>query len=220
MKLKNIIALALVVIVMIASAYGYSIYRKIFTANTAFSEIEVFVHIPTHATYNEVEKILSPYLADISNFGLTAEKKGYISNIRPGRFSLRAGMNSNDIVNSLRQNIPIQLTFNNQETIEQFAGRIGQQIEPDSLSILQVITDDDFLSEIGFTQETAISMFIPNTYEFFWNTSPRQFRDRMAREYRHFWTDERIQKAEEQGLTPIEVSTLAAIVHKETVKID
>ncbi len=220
MKLKNIIALVLVVMVIAASAYGYSIYRKIFADNISFSEREVFVHIPTDATYDDVEKILSPYLEDMTKFRMTAEKKGYVPNIRPGRFSLRIGMNSNDIVNSLRQNIPIQLTFNNQETIEEFAGRVAQQIEPDSLSILQVITDNDFLTEIGFTQETAISMFIPNTYEFFWNTSPRQFRDRMAREYRHFWTEERIQKAEKQGLTPIEVSTLAAIVHKETVKID
>lgn len=220
MKLKNIIALFLVVIVIVASAYGYSIYRKIFADNISFSEREIFVHIPSNSTYNQVEEILSPYLQDISKFRMTAEKKGYPQNIRSGRFSLKAGMNSNDIVNSLRQNIPVKLTFNNQETIEQFAGRIAQQIEPDSLNILQIITDNDFLTDNGFTQETIISMFIPNTYEFFWNTSAGQFRDRMAKEYRRFWTEERIQKAENQGLTPLEVSTLASVVHKETVKID
>lgn len=220
MKLKNIIALLLVVIVIVASAYGYSIYKKIFADNISFSEREMFVHIPTDATYGEVEQILAPYISNMDNFRMTAEKKGYPANVRSGRYALRQGMNSNDIVNALRQNIPVKLTFNNQETIEEFAGRIAQQIEPDSLSILQAITDQDFLTENGFTQETAIAMFIPNTYEFFWNTSARQFRDRMAKEYRSFWNEERKAKAEVLNMTIQEVSSLASIVHKETVKID
>src|SRR5690554_990372 len=117
----------------------------------------------------------------MDKFRITAKKKSYPQNIRSGMFLLKKGMNSNDIVNALRVNIPIQLTFNNQETIEEFAGRIAQQIEPDSLSILQAITEPDFLTENGFTPETAIAMFIPNTYEFFWNTTARQFRERMER---------------------------------------
>lgn len=220
MKLKNIIALLLVVIVLGASAYGYSIYKKIFADNISFSEKEVFVHIPTDATYKDVEKILYPFLSDMDKFRMTADKMSYPQNIRSGRFLLKKGMNNYDIVRALRQNIPVRLTFNNQETIEQFAGRIAQQIEPDSLSILQVITDNDFLVDNGFTQETAISMFIPNTYEFFWNTSASQFREKMAKEYRRFWNEERTAKAEALNMTPQQVSTLASIVQKETVKID
>lgn len=220
MKLKNIIALLLVVIVLGASAYGYSIYRKIFADNTSFSEREIFVYIPSGATYKNVEEILNPYLSDMDKFRMTAEKKSYPHNVKSGKFLLKKGMNSNDIVNTLRQNIPVKLTFNNQETMEQFAGRIAQQIEPDSLSILQAITDNDFLTENGFSQETGISMFIPNTYEFFWNTSASKFRERMAKEYQKFWTEERLQKAENLNMTPQEVSTLASIVQKETVKID
>src|SRR5690554_6028354 len=220
MKLKNIIALLLVVIVVVASAYGYSIYKKIFADNISFSEREMFVHIPTDATYAEVEQILTPYISNMDNFRMTAEKKDYPANVRSGRFSLKQGMNSNDIVNALRQNVPVKLTFNNQETIEQFAGRIAQQIEPDSLSILQAITDNEFLTSNGFTQETAISMFVPNTYEFFWNTSALQFRERMAKEHRKFWNTERTAKAEALNMTPQQVSNLASIVHKETVKVD
>jgi len=220
MKLKNIIALLSVVIVLGASAYGYSIYKKIFADNISFSEREIFIHIPTGATYNQVEEILEPHISDMSKFRMTAEKKNYPQNIRPGRFMLKKGMNSNDIVNALRQNVPVKLTFNNQETIEQFAGRIAQQIEPDSLSILQAITDNEFLTSHGFTQETAISMFVPNTYEFFWNTSALQFRERMAKEHRKFWNTERTAKAEALNMTPQQVSNLASIVHKETVKVD
>lgn len=220
MKLKNIIALLLVVIVLGASAYGYSIYKKIFADNISFSEKEVYVHIPSDATYKDVEEILSSYLSDMNKFRMTADKMSYPQNIRSGKFLLKKGMNNYDIVRALRQNIPVRLTFNNQETIEQFAGRIAQQIEPDSLSILQVITDNDFLEDNGFTQETAISMFIPNTYEFFWNTSASQFREKMAKEYRRFWNEERTAKAEALNMTPQQVSTLASIVQKETVKID
>lgn len=220
MKLRNIIALFLVIFVLGASAYGYLIYKKIFSENTAFSEKQVYVNIPTDATYMQVEEILAPYISDMDKFRMTAEKKGYPQNIRPGRFLLKRGMNSNDIVNALRINIPVKLTFNNQETIEEFAGRIAQQIEPDSLLILQTITDEEFLQDNGFTKETAILMFIPNTYEFFWNTSPFQFRERMAKEYRKFWNDTRKEQAEALNMTPQEVSILASIVHKETVKID
>src|SRR5690606_2784335 len=220
MKLKNIIALLSVVIVLGASAYGYSIYKKIFADNISFSEREIFIHIPTGATYNQVEEILNAHISDMSKFRMTAEKKNYPQNIRSGRFILKKGMNSNDIVNALRQNVPVKLTFNNQETIEQFAGRIAQQIEPDSLSVLQASTDNELLTSNGFTQETAISMFVPNTYEFIWNTSALQFRERMAKEHRKFWNTERTAKAEALNMTPQQVSNLASIVHKETVKVD
>jgi len=219
-NLKNTIALLLVAVVLVASGYGYSIYKKIFSANTSFTESEIYVYIPTDATYKNVEKIIIPYIKNMDNFRMTAQKKNYPQNIKPGRFLLKKGMNNNDIVNALRQNIPIQLKFNNQETIEHFAGRIAQQIEPDSFSILNSILNPDFLAENEFTQETILSMFIPNTYDFFWNTSGLQFRERMAKEYRRFWTNERIEKAEKLNLTPQQVSILASIVQKETAKID
>ena len=124
------------------------------------------------------------------------------------------------MVNSLRQNVPLNLAFNNQERLEDFAGRIGSQIEADSTSLMKSFTDENFLKEQGMTRENVLSLFIPNSYEFFWNVSADKFRDRMAKEYRKFWTPERIEKAKAQNLTPLEVSTLASIVHKETVKSD
>src|SRR5690606_28356713 len=220
MNVKKLVPLVLVAIVLAASIYGYSVYKKIFRNNTSFDQREVYVHIPTDANYSEVQEILSNYLENMENFTMAAEKSGYPSNIKSGRFLLEKGMNNYDILKSLRYNVPVKLTYNNQETIEHFAGRIAQQLEPDSLSILQAITDNDFLTENGFTQETALCMFIPNTYEFFWDTSTSKFRDRMAKEYRKFWNEERLQKAEALNLTPHQVTVLASIVHKETVKVD
>lgn len=220
MKIKKIVAIFSVLLVLALSVYGYMLYRKIFSANTNFSEKEVYVYIPTDANYETAEKIVAPYVENLDNFRMVAEKKSYITNVKPGKFLLKKGMNNNDIINSLRISLPVKLAFNNQERLEDFAGRIGSQIETDSTSLMKAFTDKAFLDENGFTEENVLSMFIPNSYEFFWNTSAEKFRDRMAKEYRAFWNDERKAKAEAQNLTPLEVSTLASIVHKETVKTD
>lgn len=220
MNLKKIVLIALVVIVAAASVYGYMIYRDIFSANTKFEEAETYVYVPTDATFSDVQKLVLPYVENMDRFTMVAKKKSYDSNVKAGKFLLKKGMNSNDIINSLRQSLPVELAFNNQETLEDFVGRVGSQIEADSLSLLNAVKDKKFLEENGFTEENVLSMFIPNSYEFFWNTSAEKFRDRMAKEYRNFWTPERIQKAEAQNLTPLQASTLASIVHKETVKKD
>ncbi len=220
MNLKKIISIVAIIVVVVASVYGCMIYRSIFSPNTNFDKKEVFVYIPTDADYTEVIQIITPYVKDIENFKTTAEKKSYVANVKSGRFLLKKDMNNNDLVNTLRQNVPLNLAFNNQERLEDFAGRIGSQIEADSTSLMKSFSDENFLKEQNMTRENVLSLFIPNSYEFFWNTSADKFRDRMAKEYRKFWTPERIAKAEAQNLTPLEVSVLASIVHKETVKSD
>lgn len=221
MKIKKLIGIISVVVVTGLIIYGYLLYRDIFVGNTKFEEQEVYVHIPTDADYNQVKQIMSAYVDNMDRFETVAEKKEYPSRTeKSGQFLLKKGMNSNEIVNALRQNIPVKLAFNNQERLENFAGRIGSQIEADSLSILNAFKDKKFLEENGFTEENVLSICIPNSYELFWNTKAEKFRDRMAKEYRKFWNDDRLAKAKAQNLTPIQVSILASIVHKETVKED
>jgi UPF0755 protein len=208
------------VVITGATIYGYLIYKDIFSANTAFPEREVAVYIPSRATYNEVEEIVKPYIEDMERFRMVAEKKSYTGNVKSGKFILRSGMNSNDIINSLRQPVPVNVSFNNQETLYEAAGRLAQQLEPDSLALLKSFTDKTFLQENGFIEDNVLSMFVPNTYEFFWDTPADNVREKLAKEYRKFWTPERKAKAEALGLTPLQVSALASIVHKETVKAD
>jgi UPF0755 protein len=217
---KKILVYFSLVVVVAASIYGYMLYRNIFSPNTRFAEKEIFVYIPTDADYNKVLEIVSPYITDIERFKMTAEKKSYTTNVKPGRFLFKKDMNNNDLIVALRNNVPLNLAFNNQERLEDFAGRIGSQIEADSTSLMQSFTDETFLKEQNMTHENVLSLFIPNSYEFFWNTSADKFRDRMAKEYRKFWTPERLEKAKKQNLTPLEVTALASIVHKETVKSD
>ncbi|WP_396176892.1 endolytic transglycosylase MltG [Flavobacterium sp.] len=220
MNFKKILVYFSLVVVVAASIYGYMLYRNIFSPNTRFAEKEIFVYIPTDADYNKVLEIVSPYITDIERFKMTAEKKSYTTNVKPGRFLFKKDMNNNDLIVALRNNVPLNLAFNNQERLEDFAGRIGSQIEADSTSLMQSFTDETFLKEQNMTRENVLSLFIPNSYEFFWNTSADKFRDRMAKEYRKFWTPERLEKAKKQNLTPLEVTALASIVHKETVKSD
>ncbi len=165
--------------------------------------------------------MLQPLLKDIGSFEAVAERKGYAANIKGGKYTIKNGMNNNTIINSLRsRNIPIKVSFNNQQTIATLAGRISQQLEADSLELLHAFQDTDFLNQNGFDDQNALTPYLPNTYEFFWNTNAEQFRARMLKEYRRFWNNERLEKAKSIGLEPHEVSSLAAIVQKETAKVD
>ena len=126
------------------------------------------------------------------------------------------------MVNILRSGsqTPISLTFNNTRTLEEFAGKIGRQIEADSLSILSFLKDEANIKPFGFKYETIIGLFIPNSYQVYWNLNPKTFTDRMYKEYVKFWNVDRMKKAAELNLTPIEVSTIASIVDEETIKDD
>jgi UPF0755 protein len=65
-----------------------------------------------------------------------------------------------------------------------------------------------------------MAMFIPNTYEVYYNVSPEGLLEKMHDEYEAFWNTERKEKAAKIGLTPVEVATLASIVQAETIKED
>ncbi len=221
MYIKKIIVAIAILGTIAFGIFGYYIYNSIFSSNTNFETKEKVVYIPSDATFSTVMDSLQPLLKDPESFRLVAEKKGYAANVRPGRFFLNKGMNNNELVNRLRSgNSPVKVVFNNQERLEDLAGRIAVQIEADSASLLNSFKDSAFLSENKFSERTALGMFIPNQYEFYWNTSAEEFRERMKKEYNRFWNAERLKKAEEIGLTPIEVITLASIVQKETAKVD
>ncbi|WP_394776184.1 endolytic transglycosylase MltG [Flavobacterium sp.] len=220
MSIKKIITIAAVAVISVLMIYGFILINKIFSANTKFEEKELYVHVPTGANYADVKKILEPYIKNFDNFEMVANKRSYPENVKSGRFLLKKDMNNIDLVRAMRSNVPVKLAFNNQERLENFAGRVGAEIEADSLSLMKAIKDPAFLKENGFNEDNVFAMFIPNTYEIYWNTSAEKFRDKMIKEYHNFWTAERIEKAKKQGLTPVQATILASIVHKESVKKD
>jgi UPF0755 protein len=130
-------------------------------------------------------------------------------------------MSNNDLVDLLRSGnqTPVRVTFNNQDTLEKLAGRLAEQIEPDSIEIINAFLDIDFLKTNNFNKNNILGIFIPNSYEIYWNTTAKNFRDRMWSEYKNFWTSSRLKKAKDLRLSPKEVMTLASIVQKETAVI-
>ncbi len=215
----------LVVIVLLGAigmgVFDWYVYNTAFSGNNAFNNKEAHVYISTNATIDDVVAELEPLLRDTESFYAVANQKKYASNVKPGHFIIKKGMTNNDIVNILRsRNIPINIKFNNQERLENLAGHISKQIEADSISLLESMRDPRFLKEVGLNEETALSLYIPNTYEFYWNSSAETFRSRMKTEYERFWNEARTQKAKNLNLTKEQVMALAAIVQKETAKVD
>ncbi|MBT8309730.1 MAG: endolytic transglycosylase MltG [Flavobacteriaceae bacterium] len=221
MYLKRILLAIVLIGLVVAGYFAYFIYSAMIAPNTAFQNEEAYLYIPTNASYQDVRDDLEPLLKSIKKFDALAKRKKYTTNVKPGRFVIKKDMSNNDIINSIRSNnLPIKVSFNNQETIMHLAGRIADQIEADSTSLIKAMIDSKFLQANDFNEDTAISMYIPNSYEFFWNIPAEKYRDRMLKEYNKFWTENRLNKAKNLNLSEVEVMTLASIVQKETAKVD
>jgi UPF0755 protein len=221
MNIKRILLTLVLLGFVVGGIFAYMVYGAFFTPNTTFDNDEAFVFIRTDTSFSEVKKSLEPLLKDIDAFESAADKKGYSQNIKAGRYRIGKGMNNNEIINSLRVgNVPVKVAFNNQERLADLAGRVAVQIEADSANLLKAFRDKEFLAQNQMDEDNSLSLYIPNSYEFFWNTNAEEFRSRMLKEYNRFWNDARREKAKALGLTPNEVVALASIVHKETAKID
>ena len=204
---------------------AYVFYNRIYQPNVIMEyEKEVFVYIPTDATFEDVQQILisSGVVQNTSSFRWVAEQKNFIHRIKSGRFLLENGMNNNELVNLLRsgRQTPVDLVFNNIRTKEQLAGKVASQLELDSTDLLYAMIDTAFTNPLGLDVYTVSSLFIPNTYEFYWDVSVADFLARMTAENYHFWTEYRKSKALNLNLTHEEIITLASIVEKETMKKD
>ena len=205
-------------IIALIATFGYKVFFK---SNTSFSEDFVYVYVNSGSSQDEMISSISSYIIDVESFKKAAKTKKYLENIKAGRFIIYKGDGNNNIINSLRsKNIPLNITFNNIQTIQEFSGYISKKIEADSMSLIKSFTDENFLKSLNLSKESVLSLFLPNTYEFFWNTSADNFREKMVREFNNFWNENRIEKAKKIGLNPVEVSVLASIVQKETPKVD
>lgn len=217
MYIKKILLAIVFLGLGVAAYFAYFVYSTMFTPNTAFNNDEAYIYVKSTDTYSDVREQLEPLLKDINKFDALAERKKYISHVKAGRFVVKKGMTNNEIINSIRSNnLPITVSFNNQESLEKLSGRVSEQIEADSVSILNAMKDVSFLTENKFNEATALGMYLPNSYEFFWNTSGEGFRNRMLIEYNRFWNDSRIKKSEAIGLSPNQVIALASIVYEES----
>ncbi|MCF8379522.1 MAG: endolytic transglycosylase MltG [Bacteroidales bacterium] len=203
----------------------FKLYRAIF--GPGFSTIDgssKIIYIPTGSVYEDVVSILETeqIISDKSDIEWIAKKKNYPNNVKPGRYRIHSGINNNDLFNMLRsgRQETIQLSFNNLRTMKDLAERVSEQLEPDFEDFHNYFNSQEVIESKGFKSGTFSAMFIPNTYEFYWNTSPEDFVDRMSREYIAFWSAGREKKAAKLNLTKVEVITLASIIDQESLYDD
>ncbi len=216
--MKKKLAIGIAIIVLIVAIIGYSFYSKIYKPNVPET---VSILIPTGTDFESFVKIIEPHVDNLNNFIWVAKKKNYPNKIRPGKFKITTGMNNDLLIDHLRggKQETITLTFNNQDSFEKLAGRVSVQIEADSVSLLKAFNNIDFVEQSGFDHQTSLAMYIPNSYDFYWNTSAEQFQEKMLLEYKKFWNESRRTKAKNQKISPLQAATLASIVQKETAVV-
>lgn len=216
-NLKRIIIILLGLIIIVSiGAYLYinSILSTKFDINDT-----VYIYVDDKKSYNDILTQLdtTAHIESIENFKKVATFLKYPDNIKTGRYAISPNMNIKEVIQRMKsgQQAPIKLRFNNIRLKSDLSKRISDQLMISDNELLSLLNDSTKCKELGFTTETINSMFIPNTYEVYWDTSLDSFIKKMNSEYNKFWNEERRKKATKQGLTPTEVSILASIVEEE-----
>lgn len=218
---KFIVAMVIILIIALGfTALNY--YLKYFGPNVTGNR--EYLYIRTGATFNDVFDTIKKddIVKDSTTFYWAAQNMNYADRVKPGRYHLKEGMSNRRLINMLASGTqePVTLSFHNLRLKEQFAGFVSKKIEPDSLAILKLLDSASFVQQYGFTTDNVYTMFIPNTYQIYWNTSAEKFFRRMYANYEKFWTPERKQQATDIGLDPIKVTILASIVDGEALHDD
>jgi UPF0755 protein len=215
---KAAIVIALVV-VLIAGYFALNIYRLYFAPNV--TENQKYLYIKTGSNYDDLvaEIKKKDLLKSVSSFTAAAGKMNLATTVKPGRYRLKKGMTNRTLINMIKagNQDPVKLKFHNIRKKENFAAYLASNLEADSLSFIKVLDSAALISKYGFNQDNVYAMFIPNTYEMYWNISPVDFFERMHKEYEKFWTADRKQKAASLNLSPAQVYTLASIVDAEAL---
>lgn len=225
MDRKKLVAVFMIVFTVMASSFAFYFYQIIYTPNLLIDHggDQEFA-IPKNSTFREVRNTLYNlgYLNDAVSFSFLAKIKGYDTQVKPGMYLLKENMTNNEAINLLRSGsqTPVKVTFSVARKVEELPEKIAPFVGFSAEEISQLLLHDSTATYYGFEAEELIAMFIPNTYEVYWTITPKAFLDRMKTEYKKFWSDERLKKAEALSLSPLEVATLASIVESETKKMD
>lgn len=221
MKIFKLLGIVVLLGVIVGGFFAYRYYGMYFVKNVPSKLKTDLVKIPTGSTFEDLVKILKDekIIIDETNFRTAASYLNYTENIKAGQYKIEPNITSKRLVTILKTfgQTPVQFVIHNKRTLEQVAGHCGRYFEADSLAFLDAIMDEAFWDEHGYNLETAMSAFIPNTYQIYWNTTPEAVLLRMIQEHDKFWSKEgRLAKAKEIGYTPQEVYTLASIVETES----
>jgi UPF0755 protein len=224
MKNRKIWLAALIIFSVVLTSGTFYAWQVLFTPNMQLDKESTSFIIRPGENFKSIQNRLynEGIVHEPVSFGFLARLLDYDKQVRPGHYIIEKNMNNLQAVRMLRSGAqtPIRLTFNNVRTRQDLAERVGDKLMFSRQEMDSLLGSPLVAREYGFDTTTFISMFLPNTYEFYWTTSARDFMDRMKKEWEQFWTEERRQKAQAMGLTPEEVTTLASIVRAETNKAD
>jgi len=219
MYIKKILLVISLLGLIAMSIFAYFVYVTMFVSNTNFNNDSAYVYIYSNQNFEELKNDLSPVLKNINSFERLAIRKEYNVNLKPGKFAITKGMNNNQIINSLRSSkLTVNVIFNNIKNEYDLAGKISTQIEADSVSLIESFKDLDFFKSKGFDKHNFLSVFLPNSYNFYWDTNADSFRSRMLKEYNLFWNEARLARLKNIGLDKSQVMILASIVSQESQK--
>lgn len=223
--MKKIISLLFIIALIAGGVYIYPKAKVYLEGNKKIDLDEnLNFYVFTGASLNDIAQALkdSSVIDDVDGFEKYAAARNLKeSTIEPGKYIIKKGSSLKDVVTNFRLGYgekEVKLTFNNTRTLEEISEKITKNIEITSEQFLSKITNGDVQSKYGFNKHTIRTIFIPNTYNVYWDITVDELIARMAKEYKAFWTDDRIVKAKQIGLSQSEVSTLASIVFTETAK--
>ncbi len=209
-------------LLLVGGAVMALLVRKQLTQPFQLTET-AYIYIDEQKDFDDiVEQLNQLGMPSEKLFRKLSEQMKYTPQIKTGRYAVKEGMTTIDIIRNLRagQQAPVKLTFNNIRLRENLAGRLSAQLMLDSTALLNTLNDEKLIDTLGFNSDNFPAMFIPNTYEVWWDTSVESLIHRMNREYKVFWNDERLTKANALNLSPVEVSILASIVEEEATFAD
>lgn len=213
---------ALLIIGAVAGFFLWGKYQAISSPNVPADLKNNIVEIPTNSTFQEVVNIMleNGQIEDTVSFREVAELMSYKkTTMRAGRYKIESGWSNRSLITHLRagKQAPVKVVLNTGRFVEDIAGKAAKTIEADSSDLSQLFHNQSIITSKGFTDETLMSLFIPNTYEFFWNTNAEKFLAKMVKEHEIFWKkNSREKKAAAMNMSKEEVYTLASIVERET----
>lgn len=224
MKNRKVYVILILTFSILLSSFSFYIYQVVKTPNILVERKDKYLYIPTGATFKNVQDSLynGNYVQDLVSFSVLAKLLKYDEQVKPGVYLLTSNMTNLQAIRYLKSGnqTPINLTFNNVRLKEDLAEKLSRNLELSKEEIEKHLKDPAVAEKYGFNEYSFLAMFIPNTYEMYWNISAEQLMDRMYKEYKAFWNEERLQKAHALKMSPVEVTTLSSIVMAESIKKD
>lgn len=209
---------------LITAISGYA-YNKLVNTQIVIKEgNNQLFYITNNDKYNDVVSKLTQQgiVKDYETFAFLADRANYPNKVKAGRYTLNKGLTYIELIRLLRsgKQDEVKVVINAMITPIKLASLASTYINADSIALINMLEDSVYLEKYGFSKDNRLCMFIPNTYNLYWNTDAEGFMQRMKKEHDRFWTDKRKQQAATHNLSPIEVGILASIVDGETNKID